>query len=89
MNVKVSNLTSPRSNKPVPNQYEIVIDNTVYFQSYQTIIAKKQNGKIFLDMNTWDYSFTTSKYRNLFLRMTKKETTEAIKNGEIILCELN
>ena len=37
----------------------------------------------------WDYSKTTSKYRNIFLNMTTKETQEEIKNGNIKTANLN
>ena len=42
--MKVENMTSNKGNK-IANQFEIRINddfNTVYFQSYDTIIAKKQ-----------------------------------------------
>ena len=47
------------------------------------------NGDIYLDRNYWDYSVTTSKYRNLFLGETKRETEKKIKSGEYILTDLN
>ena len=34
------------------------------FQSYQSTIVKKVGGKVYLDINKWDYSVTTGKYRN-------------------------
>lgn len=45
--------------------------------------------KIQLDSKYWNYSNTTSKYRNIFLNETKKETEAKIKSGEYILCNLN
>ena len=42
--MKIRNLTSSKGNK-IANQFEVRINddfNTVYFQSYDTIIAKKQ-----------------------------------------------
>jgi hypothetical protein len=76
-------------NGPVKNQFIIQTDKGLVFQSYQTIIAAKIQGKVYLDQSSWDYSVTTGKYRNLFLRETKAETERKIKNGEYILCDLN
>lgn len=59
------------------------------FQSYNSKIALKQNGKVFLDKNYWNYSKTTSKYRNIFLTEDIKTTKEKIKNGEYKLINLN
>jgi len=67
MKVKVYNLESPRSGNAVPNQYEIRVGNKIYFQSYNSIICKIQDGKIYLDSYYWNYSRTTSKYLKLFL----------------------
>lgn len=61
-----------------------------YFQSYESMIVFKQyDGKVFLDKNTWDYSKTTGKYRNLFLGEDKKATERKIKSGEYQLVNLN
>ena len=74
----------------VPNQFKIITEDGVFFQSYTTIIAAKLNdGTIILDENAWDYSRTTGKYRNDFLRMNKKETLELIESGSIKLKNLN
>jgi len=88
--MKVETMTTNKGNK-IPNQF-IITDNErgiTYFQSYETIIVKKENGKVYLDENSWDYSVTTGKYRNLFLWETKKETERKIKSGEYILTNLN
>ena len=85
----VSNLLSPKTGNPVANQFEIKHDGATYFQSYKSIIAKKQNGKIYLDSYYWDYSRTTSKYRNEFLSMTTPEIKKAIASGQIELVNLN
>ena len=47
------------------------------------------SGKTYLDVNKWDYSKTTGKYRNIFLNETKKDTEKKIKSGEYILTDLN
>ena len=89
-NVKVENFKSVRSGRKVANQFRIFTDKGCYFQSYNTVIAFKPfSGKIQLDANSWDYSVTTGKYRNEFLREKKKETEAKIKSGEYELVDLN
>lgn len=78
----------------VPNQFEIITDDGVYFQSYGSIIAFMPRSnpdfhKTQLDETYWNYSKTTGKYRNKFLGETKKETEKKIKEGEYILTNLN
>ena len=90
MEYKVKNMVSSQGNK-VPNQYIIDTSGKEIFQSYKTIIAMKdyQNGKIYLDERKWNYSTTTSKYRNIFLGESSKETLKKIQNKEYILTNLN
>lgn len=71
------------------NQFLIRTDKQEIFQSYSSIIAIKENGKITLDEKTWDYSKTTGKYRNRFLGEDKKATEAKIKSGEYKLANLN
>lgn len=100
--MKVQNMTSARGNK-VANQF-IITENedslsgncVEYFQSYGTIIAKRDRfkagvttRKVWLDADKWDYSVTTGKYRNQFLGETKRETEAKIKSGEYELVSLN
>ena len=72
------------------------------FQSYDSIIAvvtywrhedvAGHGGKtkeVELDETYWNYSRTTSKYRNEFLRETTEETRKKIKSGEYTLTNLN
>lgn len=70
----------------VINQYVIVCGDMTIFQSYESIIAIKTPTKTILGKN-WDFSKTTGKYRNLFLREKKNETLRKIKNGEYIVDE--
>ena len=96
--MKVQNMTSNKGTK-IANQFIIARDNEEYFQSYDSVIAKKvtnyffnyeqKEEKIYLDEKYWDYSVTTGKYRNIFLNETKKETEKKIKNGTYILANLN
>lgn len=91
MLVKVRNMVSNRSGGEVANQFLIETDEAEFFQSYTSVIAKREwgTGKITLDAAKWDYSVTTGKYRNQFLRETKKETEAKIKSGEYTLADLN
>ena len=85
----VRNFTSNSGNE-VANQFKIYFNNGVLFQSYTSIIAiKLDDGRVFLDGKTWNYSKTTGKYRNYFLGEGIAETREKIKNGSYILTDLN
>jgi hypothetical protein len=91
--MKIQNFKNNKGNR-VKNQFIIFDDNgNQFFQSYNSIIVKIsfENGKrkVYLDAEKWDYSKTTGKYRNQFLRETKKETEQKIKTGEYILINLN
>jgi len=75
-----------------PNQFLIHTNKGVFFQSYSSIIAFKpynSNKKTLIDYESWDYSRTTGKYRNIFLRETKAETQKKIDSGVYKLCNLN
>ena len=93
---KVENMKN-RVGKPVVNQFIInqiegVIERTI-FQSYNSTVAMKvDNGdtyQIYLDNDTWDYSSTTGRYRNVFLGEDIHETRKKIKYNEYILVDLN
>ena len=86
--MRVENMRSTRGNT-VPNQFIINHNGEEFFQSYRVIIAKKGNGKTYLDSYYWDYSVTTGRYRNQFLNETIKETRAKIESGEYILTDLN
>ena len=90
--MKVRNLTSTNGNK-IANQFEIIDNenNIIYFQSYRSIIVKHDMNlnQVYLDSYFWDYSTTTSKYRNIFLGEKKKDTQKKIKEGVYILTNLN
>ena len=87
-NIDVYNMKSSKGND-VPNQFIVHVNNATYFKSYNTIIAKSENGIIILDEEKWDYSKTTGKYRNQFLGETISETRQKIKNGTYKLANLN
>ena len=94
--ITVENMQN-RMGKPVINQFIIKqIDREIkrtIFQSYKSIIAVKvDNGdtfQIYLDNDTWDYSSTTGRYRNVFLNEDIHETRKKIKSGEYLLVDLN
>ena len=87
--MKVENMRSSNGNR-IANQFIITDANgDIWFQSYQSMIAVKRADGITLDSEAWDYSTTTGKYRNLFLRETKPETVRKIKTGIYTLADLN
>ena len=98
--MKVENIESNNGNK-IANQFVITDNHEMgnkieYFQSYNSMIAKKiyndTGGYVvetFLDKKYWNYSNTTGKYRNIFLGETIKDTKKKIKSGEYILTDLN
>lgn len=88
--IKVQNMTTPTGGKAV-NQF-IIIDEkgNKYFQSYKSKIALiTSDGCIYLDPVYWNYSITTSKYRNIFLNKSTDEIKKDVKNGKILFKELN
>jgi len=94
MKVYAQNMGSTRTENPVINQIIIETDKEIIFQSYGTIIAKKQRGflgGITLDKNHWDYSRTTLKYLREFLGFSysKKEIEQHIKSGRYKTKDLN
>ncbi len=90
MIAKVRQMTSNSSGRPVANQFIIYTDKGAYFQSYDSVIAFKDNNrKIILDNYYWDYSRTTSKYRNQFLGEGIADTRAKIESGEYKLADLN
>jgi hypothetical protein len=88
--MKVQNMTSNRTGREVPNQFDIVDDyGNIYFQSYKSIIVAIKGGKTYLDKNKWNYSRTTSKYRNQFLDEDTAATKAKIDCGTYELIDLN
>lgn len=96
--MRVANIVSERTGRGIANQFVIRDNerNSVYFQSYESVIALVNNGCLFLDKDKWNYSRTTAKYRNMFVReyfssdyASKEGIKEGIKEGKIIMTELN
>jgi len=88
--MKVTNLKSTSGN-PVANQFVIDTNKGYIFQSYDSTIAYMDYNSrgVKLDKTYWNYSRTTSKYRNQFLNETTKETQAKIDSGEYTLTNLN
>jgi len=88
--MKVKNMESYKGNK-IPNQFIITDEenDAQYFQSYNTVIAKRCNNVVTLDEKAHDWSRTTIKYRNLFLGANSGQVLERINNGEYLLADLN
>lgn len=90
--MKVQNMISRTSGRPVANQF-IISDNAterVTFQSYSSMIATIDYPNKRIEIGSdWDYSATTTKYRNQFFRRegftdlaSTKELTKAIYDGK-------
>ena len=90
---KVENIISNNGNV-IPNQLIIYEDNgDITFQSYDSIICQIRDGalgyeKVVVFGSNWNYSTTTSKYRNKFLMdndlsilATTKDIKEALERG--------
>jgi hypothetical protein len=87
--MQVQNIVNNNGNT-VANQFIINDKGNRYFQSYTTMIVKiDKNGQVYLDVNAWDYSRTTSKHRNIFLNTDTKTIKANIKSGEYKLKDLN
>lgn len=88
----IENMTSSNGND-VPNQFIIRGqyngEDYKIFKSYDSIIVMKVGDKVFIDKQYWDYSRTTAKYRNEFLRETTAETTQKLKIGKYKFAVLN
>lgn len=79
--MKVQNMLSSNGNK-IANQIIIQLDcGGRLFQSYDSAIALiDKNSTVHLSEH-WNYSTTTSKYRNIFLNETTKETRQKVEKG--------
>ncbi len=69
------------------NQIIVELENQVLFFSYGTLIAKKENNKIYLDIRYWNHSKTTLKYLKIFLN-TNKSAKDIKMNNEYIFVDL-
>ena len=87
--MKVQNMYSPNGNQ-VPNQFEVTTERGKWFRSYSSnIVLIDNDGQVWLDEHYWDYSATTSKYRNMFLGNATKDCKQLIRDGIYKLTDLN
>ena len=86
---KVTNMNSPRSGAPVANQFVIRIGITRWFQSYDSLIAKYEDGVLTVDPAYYNCSVTTSRYMRQFCGKNTSDIKEGIKNGTILTENFN
>lgn len=80
---RVENIESPRSGRPVANQFKVVFDTAIgrvlLFQSYDTPIAMtvshRVNGVLYYIATDKRYSRTTTKYQKVFYEKYGKYLT--------------
>ena len=66
--MRVYNMESPRSGRPVANQFIIVDDNKLVFQSYDSMIVTWDKATSTLTFGKdWDYSTKPLNYTYTFL----------------------
>lgn len=75
--MKVRNLINANG-YAVANQFEIYDNGKVYFQSYESLIAEVEIGGSVVLGRHWDYSRTTMKHLNAFLREHAYFTFESV-----------
>lgn len=79
--MKVYNMVSPRTGEKVANQFIISDKGTTTFQSYDSTIAVIDWNEMTIKVGKdWNYSVTTSKYRNEFFKeFPQLSTTSGMK----------
>lgn len=71
-------------------QYRIRGEGVTFFQSYnRTIAAIYDDGEIYLDVQYWDSSSTSARYREQFLGVGKKELKALLRSGVYKFANLN
>ena len=78
-----TNLCSPTSWRPVANQFEFRYENGRAFQSYESLVAVKMGGQLYLGADH-DYSKTTNKYMKAWTGKTAQERRDGIESGKFI-----
>lgn len=85
--MKVQNIINNNGNGAV-NQFVITTKDGIYFQSYDSMIARYKDGRLTITPR-WDYSNTTRKHFYIFLRdytpinPTRENILNCIANGYI------
>ena len=73
------------------NQFIFYVDDKMYLQSYDSVVACKSVGEAPILYEDWNYSRTTMKYVNKFLsevfnrHITKKAIDKMAKEGKVII----
>lgn len=94
----ISNLINSKGNE-VRNQFVIEATNATFFQSYNTMCAKYQNGKVYLNKDYFGEEYTsgsntTRTHLHNFLhnhayfpiyQCSAKEIRKAINDGDIVM----
>ena len=89
--MRVANMTSPRTGRPVANQFVITDCGRILFQSYESPIVEIDHNNMTITVYPhYDYSVTTAKYRNEFMSehgfakmATKKSFERYMNEGKI------
>lgn len=82
--MKISNLVNERGNR-VSNQFIIENENSIAFQSYNSMVCEVRTAsmgfeKVVVFGKDWDYSRTTMKHLNNFLKQNNLEFLAGAKN---------
>lgn len=95
MIIKVENMISERSGRAVPNQFVIITDSEITFQSYESIVAiyNRQTKVVKIYNSVANFSRTTAKYFRQFLDVyipflfsegkELKQIIKAVKNSSL------
>lgn len=67
----------------------ITVGKKRYFQSFGSLIAVENEGKVTLNRERWNYSKTTAAYRNRFLGVSNKECNKKVASGEYRLRKMD
>ena len=82
----VENMVSTRSGRPVANQFIVEVKDGLAFQSYNSLVALKTYGKLYVS-EKWCRSATTLKYFKEFAGLggvSKAKIQSMIEQGRII-----
>jgi hypothetical protein len=80
-NIRVRQMVSSKGNS-IANQFIITTASKQIFQSYDSIIVVKHDNGVVELGEDWNYSRTTSKYRNMFLGENTQDTQAKLNSGE-------
>ena len=80
---KVENGPSRNGCGKAPNQFYLYFENGTIFQSYDTIIGARLNGKLYLTASH-DCSNTTASHCGWWCGLNTKERRKGLEDGSII-----